>query len=205
MKGPRCVQDRGNACESPTCAGAKGVTENLLAALYQVAQEAPLEDLPRFVGALAEVQTRLQLRLATLANAGTGNREEDRLLTLPHVADVLGISEEHARELGRRGKLPTVRVGERYIRVRPEALHAWIEAREEKPLANRLSMMLTSMCGGKERARGTKAARAQANRVRQAGRRSSHHGQPVGTRPGAYHSPDGQARRVAPGDEGQEA
>jgi excisionase family DNA binding protein len=77
----------------------------------------------------------LAARLARLGAGMTGPpathdrmREEDHLLTLPEVAHRLGVPEEHARELGRRIELPTVRIG-RYIRVRDEDLRAFIAKR----------------------------------------------------------------------------
>ena len=53
-----------------------------------------------------------------------------RLLGAADVAQVLGVRETFVYELARRGELPTVRVGERYVRFRPEALWGWIEAQE---------------------------------------------------------------------------
>jgi len=54
--------------------------------------------------------------VATLKNEGPDEAKK-----------LLGIPEEHARELGRRGEIPTVRVGERYVRVRLSSLRQWIE------------------------------------------------------------------------------
>jgi excisionase family DNA binding protein len=56
-----------------------------------------------------------------------------RLLGAAEVAEVLGVRETFVYELARRGELPAVRIGERYVRFRPEALWAWIEQRESTP------------------------------------------------------------------------
>ncbi len=53
-----------------------------------------------------------------------------RLLGAADVAQLLGVRETFVYALARRGELPTVRLGERYVRFRPEALWAWIEQRE---------------------------------------------------------------------------
>lgn len=45
------------------------------------------------------------------------------------VAEILALPEYGARELGRRGELPTVVIGRR-VRVRPSALERFIEERE---------------------------------------------------------------------------
>lgn len=55
---------------------------------------------------------------------------EDPMLTMAEVADRLGIKEAHAREMGRRGELPVIIVGERRVRVRRSSLEKWIAARE---------------------------------------------------------------------------
>jgi excisionase family DNA binding protein len=53
-----------------------------------------------------------------------------RLFTADDVASVLGVPRTFVYALSRRGDLPTVRVGERYVRYRAEALERWIAARE---------------------------------------------------------------------------
>jgi excisionase family DNA binding protein len=51
-------------------------------------------------------------------------------LTAEDVAGLLGVRPAFVYALARRGDLPTVRVGERYIRFRAEALESWIVERE---------------------------------------------------------------------------
>ena len=59
----------------------------------------------------------------------------DRLLTMPRAAERLGITEHQAREMGRRGELPVVHVGERHVRVSARALEEWIKRRAQARLA----------------------------------------------------------------------
>jgi len=53
-----------------------------------------------------------------------------RLLAANDVAELLGVPRTFVYTLARRGDLPTVRVGERYVRFRAEALEQWIAAQE---------------------------------------------------------------------------
>lgn len=52
------------------------------------------------------------------------------MLTIQDVADQLQISLRTARELTRSGAIPTVKVGPRLLRVRPEALREYIADHE---------------------------------------------------------------------------
>ena len=54
----------------------------------------------------------------------------ERLLTAADVAAVLGVQRSLVYALVRRGDLPVVRVGDRYVRFRAEAIELWIERRE---------------------------------------------------------------------------
>jgi excisionase family DNA binding protein len=53
-----------------------------------------------------------------------------RLLAAEDVAEVVGVPRTFVYELARRGELPAVRVGERYIRFRSQPLQQWIADRE---------------------------------------------------------------------------
>ncbi len=79
---------------------------------------------------------------APLAGAAAATTEE-RLLTLPEVAALLQVPEEHAREMGRRGKLPVMNVG-RYVRVRFSTLREWIDSHERAVSSARLDRVLNS-------------------------------------------------------------
>jgi hypothetical protein len=48
------------------------------------------------------------------------------------VAKKLNVTEHQAREMGRRHELPTVIVGDRFVRVRAGALEDWIRRREKR-------------------------------------------------------------------------
>jgi excisionase family DNA binding protein len=52
------------------------------------------------------------------------------LLFAEDVGALLGVAPAFVYALVRRGELPAVRVGDRYIRFRSEAIEAWIAARE---------------------------------------------------------------------------
>jgi excisionase family DNA binding protein len=106
----------------------------LFAELDRLIGGAAPEDLPALVGRLVEAEERARLRVRGATAEGKTPQEQPaayRLLTLPEVAVILGVPEEHAREMGRRGQLPTLKVGERYVRVRLSALQKWV-ARQER-------------------------------------------------------------------------
>ncbi len=97
--------------------------------LSRIAAETPRSSLAVLIGALAHAQAVALARLLTPA-AEPPDEAADTLLTMPEVARRLGVTEHQARELGRRGELPTVTVGERLVRVRGGALVEWIRRRE---------------------------------------------------------------------------
>jgi predicted DNA-binding transcriptional regulator AlpA len=98
--------------------------------LAALAATTPDGDLPRLIGALEQAKALAWVRLTTRAPADEPDTREDRLLTMPLVAERLGITEHQAREMGRRGELPVVTVGERFVRVRSRSLEEWIRRRE---------------------------------------------------------------------------
>ncbi len=109
----------------------------VLDALDKAIAGTPTGDRPGLVIALAARLAQLGANLArgvttekSLARRPS-EEEGERLLSLRDVAERLGVKEEHAREMGRRGLLPTVRVGKRYVRVRRSALERWM-ARQER-------------------------------------------------------------------------
>jgi excisionase family DNA binding protein len=53
-----------------------------------------------------------------------------RLLGADEVASLLGVPTGFVYSLARRGELPTVRIGERYVRFRAPALERWIAEKE---------------------------------------------------------------------------
>jgi excisionase family DNA binding protein len=53
-----------------------------------------------------------------------------RLLTADDVAGLLGVPRTFVYALSRRGVLPTVRIGDRYVRYRANAIEDWIASQE---------------------------------------------------------------------------
>jgi excisionase family DNA binding protein len=53
-----------------------------------------------------------------------------RLLGADEVASLLGVPTGFVYSLARRGELPNVRIGERYVRFRAHALERWIADQE---------------------------------------------------------------------------
>jgi excisionase family DNA binding protein len=80
---------------------------------------------------VAGMQTHTTPTTRTAPNGGGAGR----LLTADDVADVLGVPRTFVYALARRGALPTVRVGERYVRFRTQALDLWIEQQETNRIA----------------------------------------------------------------------
>jgi excisionase family DNA binding protein len=64
------------------------------------------------------------------SDLGAAGPADDHLLTMPEVAERLGVTEHQAREMGRRQQLPVITVGDRFVRVRAGALEEWIRLRE---------------------------------------------------------------------------
>ncbi len=63
--------------------------------------------------------------IRSLPAGGTG-----RLLAADDVAVLLGVPRTFVYALARRGDLPTVRVGGRYVRFRAQAIQEWIAGQE---------------------------------------------------------------------------
>jgi excisionase family DNA binding protein len=97
--------------------------------LLRAVAEAPPAELPAVVVTLAQAQAVALGRLMTRGPEDRA-RADDRLLTMPEVAERLGVTEHQAREMGRRGELPTLTVGDRFVRVRAVTLDDWIRRRE---------------------------------------------------------------------------
>ena len=53
-----------------------------------------------------------------------------RLLTADDVAGLLGVPRTFVYALSRRGALPTVRIGDRYVRYRAQTIQDWIAGQE---------------------------------------------------------------------------
>jgi excisionase family DNA binding protein len=64
----------------------------------------------------------------------TDSAHAGRLLAAEEVAQLLGVNTTFVYALVRRGELPAVRIGERYVRFRLQSLERWIEERETSGL-----------------------------------------------------------------------
>jgi len=94
------------------------------------------DELPQLIGDLEAAKAAAWARLAAgRAAASSSGAVSDRLLTMPRVAERLGITEHQAREMGRRRELPVVHVGERHVRVSARTLEDWIRRRAQNRLA----------------------------------------------------------------------
>jgi excisionase family DNA binding protein len=110
----------------------------ILGELDKLIVKAVPEVRPSLVVALAARLAQLGAVLAVPTEKGNGSTApavEDRLLTMPEAAERLGITEHQAREMGRRGELPVVTVGKRFVRVRIGTLEDWIRQREGATLS----------------------------------------------------------------------
>lgn len=106
---------------------------SLIVPFLRLIEESPVEEVPRLLGELEWLKAKGYARL--LPAKATPSDEPDRMLTMPEVAALLGITEHQAREMGRRGELPVLTVGERFVRVRAGALEEWIRRREGATLS----------------------------------------------------------------------
>jgi excisionase family DNA binding protein len=115
-----------------------GDPSRVLGELDKLIVRAVPEVRPSLVVALAARLAQLAAVLAVPSakgNTGPVPAVEDRLLTMPEAAERLGITEHQAREMGRRGDLPVVTVGKRFVRVRVRTLEDWIRRREGATLS----------------------------------------------------------------------
>ncbi len=139
----------------------------------------------------AVLQQRLGARLGVLATRATegtapalkGSTDE-RLLSVPEVAKILGVPKSEVYALARRGVMPTVRVGPKYVRVHSADLEAWIQARRGRPMDAKLCQRYSGSRadGGCSVPAAPATARPHAGRAGRADGRHREHGRPVGAR-----------------------
>jgi excisionase family DNA binding protein len=177
-----------------------------------VVEQARVDELPALAMAIAALMVAL-VPLAAGTPISTQDQPEDRALTLPQVAAVLGVSVSYAYELARQGRIPTVRLpgvektnrggakrrGDgKYVRVRRSSLVSWLAEHETKPLDTGLSVTLTSGCDRVGSEADPQGARHVATQVRRVARRARHLGEQVGDgRDG--HAPDHRKTDPTPG------
>ena len=95
----------------------------------------PVDQIPAVIQQLAALQCRLAATWLAEHDGRPSNNNSpggEQLLSMKKVADQLGVPVAYARDLGRRGELPVVRVGPKYVRVRQSVLDAWITQREDR-------------------------------------------------------------------------
>lgn len=95
--------------------------------LARLVDEAEDTELPEIVGELEAAKARAYARLMTTRVHAPA---QDALLTMDEVAAQLRMGETIVREMGRRGEIPTVQVGDRGVRVRQSALNEYIRKHE---------------------------------------------------------------------------
>lgn len=98
--------------------------EQILSGAREVLAGGDAAEVGALYSAMAGLQAQCQLRLFR----GSAPAEREPLLTMPEAAACLGVPEWTAREMGRRGEIPTVRMG-RTVRVEPAELRKAVEAR----------------------------------------------------------------------------
>ena len=167
--------------------------------LERLEQEFPVWDRAtslHLLGVLERLKAQVWLQILESHGASDGRadiQETEPLLTIPHVAKRLSISEGRVYELARQGKLPTLKVG-KYVRVEPAALDAWIAQHRDGPLDTKLYTVYGSLKHDRNRA--TKTAQAvgpDPGRPGRAARRHDEHRGPMGTRRGPDPGADGAA------------
>lgn len=186
---------------------------DLLAALPEAARQAAPEDLPALLGKLAEAEAVVRMRIAATTPTATGStngeEEADRLLTLPEVAEIVGVPVAYVYTLARQRKIPTVRppglekegrtCSPKYVRVKRSSLTEWIaKLDEDKGLDSRVSATLRSLHDRKRGPATAKATRDDAGRVRRPAGRPPHHGEQVGDGRNGDQA-DGSEAHQAPG------
>ncbi len=124
------------------------------------------------------------LAAATPAPPARVDPTGEQLLTLPEVAGLLKVPKSEAYALARRGVLPIVRVGPKYVRVRCVDLEEWLRTRREGGLVGRLSQGYIGSRGNDRRAAPAAAAatRPHPGRARRADGRALERRRPVGAR-----------------------
>ena len=89
-------------------------TSEVIAALAEAVQTVPVDDLPRMLGAMAEAQARLQLRLATPRPEDHRADVRDANISVAEAAQRLGVSPSYIYKNAK--NLPfVVRIGRRRV------------------------------------------------------------------------------------------
>ncbi len=92
----------------------------IFADLERLVLEVPLEGMPALLGELERIKVLLWIRLNNRTD--DDSVDDGRLLTAKQAAEYLKVPRAYVYELARRGELPSVRLGERYVRFTARAL-----------------------------------------------------------------------------------
>ena len=87
--------------------------------------DVPVDEIPALLVKLAAAQASLQTRLFMHGVQGRNDGEEETLLEAKDVAAWLGVKEDYVRDLGRKGEIPTVKIG-KYVRFERNSIREWI-------------------------------------------------------------------------------
>jgi excisionase family DNA binding protein len=87
--------------------------------------DVPVHEIPALLVKLAAAQASLQARLLMRGVQGRENEEHEALLEAKDVATWLGVKEDYVRDLGRKGQIPTVKIG-KYVRFERNSIRQWI-------------------------------------------------------------------------------
>ena len=90
-----------------------------------LALDVPVHEIPALLVKLAATQASLQTRLLMHGVHGRNDREHETLLEAKDVAAWLGVKEDYVRDLGRKGEIPTVKIG-KYVRFERNSIREWI-------------------------------------------------------------------------------
>jgi len=162
-------------------------------ALERAISSVSVDDLPALSGELERLRATALVRMVTpqvsTPSADTSRSDEDRYLTMRQVNERTRLSLSHLYEMARTGELPVKPMGcatggkkPRGYRVLLSDLRAWERSRGSSGLDNHLSSMLISSHDRRRGAAASTAARDHAGTAREAARRPSGDGKPMGKR-----------------------
>ncbi len=87
--------------------------------------DVPVHEIPALLVRLAAAQASLQTKLLMHGVQGRNDGEHETLLEAKDVAAWLGVKEDYVRDLGRKGEIPTVKIG-KYVRFERDSIREWI-------------------------------------------------------------------------------
>jgi excisionase family DNA binding protein len=107
-------------------------TKGWLELLSHEVETAPLELLEETAADLERARIRVLRRIAATSAPAPKNGNGEELLTPEEVAERLKVAKPYVYDLCRRGDLPSVPVGPRYVRIPRRAFEEYVRARERR-------------------------------------------------------------------------